>query len=397
MALHFIDNRLRFTYHEGMENPPEGEQKHINPGPPDHQPDAGGIQHEAPAPLAQVPPAPPVQAGPVFPAAAPVTAAAAPAAAAQHVNNAGTLILQWLTYAFWGWSILILSMLTTSVFYRLITGDDPGTFNYYVIAALVVLLPISFACDLIYSKKEPAKKTGGSSIIMVIHAVIFALFTIGSLLFAAWSVVSLATDDIDRSGTVAGLCSAIVIGLFYAAAFMRTLNPVHVSWVPKVYRFAMLGIIVLFAIFGFAKPTFSSESGGSFDFESNTSRSSQSSPAADTFDSKGKLQPSVVGGTQCSAGPLSDNSSYGQVAIAKGADCTTAEAVIDAAAGKNGQGYTAAGYTCTPTKQGPGTEWSDYWNDDFYSYTCSKGGDQIAFNWQSEAQSRNIYNTDYNY
>ncbi len=175
-----------------------------------------------------------------------------------HTSHAPTIILQWLTYAFWGWTVLTFSVLVISVLERLINGQDLSNFNYYVIAALVVLLPIAFICDILYSKKEPVKKAGPSSVVMVIHAVLFALFTIGSLLFAAWSVVSLAIGNIDRSSSTAELLSALLISLVYAATFMRTLNPAHIRWIPKVYRLTMLVLIVIFVILGFVKPTFSS-------------------------------------------------------------------------------------------------------------------------------------------
>jgi hypothetical protein len=122
-------------------------------------------------------------------------------------------------------------------------------------------------------------------------------------------------------------------------------------------------------------------------------QSSESSPAASssnssapTFDAHGKLEPTVPGGTQCSVGSLGDGSGYAQVAISGGATCDVAESVIKGASGSNGEGYASNGYTCAATKQGSGTKWSSYWNNNFYSYTCSKGSAQVAFNWQSKAQ-----------
>jgi hypothetical protein len=94
-----------------------------------------------------------------------------------------------------------------------------------------------------------------------------------------------------------------------------------------------------------------------------------------TVGGPGALQPTPVGGTQCN---VSNN--YAQVAIGGGADCTTAESVIQSA---NGSDYSADGYTCKATKEGSGTQWSDYWNNDFYAYTCANGSKQVAFNWQS--------------
>jgi len=357
-----------------MDNPPEGENKQIPPSWPNHQVST---------------PAPFVSDTPQTPAVASSPSSAVPSSIVDqpHTSRASTLIIQWLTYAFWGWTVLTLSALTTSVFQRLVAGQAIGNFNYYVIAALFVLLPISFICDTVYSKNEPDKKVGPSSLVMVIHAIIFALFTIGALLFAAWSVVSLATNSSDRSSAVAELISALIISVLYAATFMRTLNPSHIRWIPKVYRLTMLGVIILFVIVGFAKPTFNSKAAADNTPANNPNSQSYSSTPSNNFGSNGKLEPSVVGGTQCDIPTLGDGSTTGQVALTGGATCDEAEANIQSANGKNGGNYTANGYTCTSTSQGANTQWSSYWNNDFYSYNCTSGSKQVAFNLQTVAQS----------
>src|SRR5665811_53782 len=75
-----------------------------------------------------------------------------------HSTNALTIIIQWLTYAFWGWTVLILSILTYLVFAQLLNSTSSSSADYYVISAAIVLLPISFVTDFFYSKKEPKKK-----------------------------------------------------------------------------------------------------------------------------------------------------------------------------------------------------------------------------------------------
>jgi hypothetical protein len=99
------------------------------------------------------------------------------------------------------------------------------------------------------------------------------------------------------------------------------------------------------------------------------------------------LQPTPIGGTQCDNPTLSDGSTTGQMAISGGATCTVADAVVMAANNKNGANYSSNGYTCTGTKQGSNTQWSSYWNNAFYTYTCSNGSSQVAFNLQTTAQS----------
>ena len=378
-----------------MENPNAGEDKQISQSQPIVPSAPASSYHRAGSTPIVVPtPAPPmgVSAGYV---------AAAPGAEQGTASHASTIILQWLTYAFWGWTVLVLSTLVASVFERLMAGSDASTYNYYVIAALVVLLPISFACDIIYSKNEPDKKVGASLFVMVVHAVIFALFTIGTLLFAAWSIVALATHDSDTSTTLAGLFSALLISAFYAVTFLRTLNPTHITWIPKVYRFTMVGLFVVFAILGFTKLTFNSAgacSNSSMLFSSSDSSDNCTSPrysaqspspstSGNTFGSNGKLEPTAIGGTQCDNPALSDGSTTGQMAVSGGATCSDADSVIQGANGKNGANYSGDGYSCTGTKQGSSTQWSSYWNDDFYTYSCADGSKQAAFNLQTTAQS----------
>lgn len=91
-----------------------------------------------------------------------------------------TLVLAWLTYAFWGWTVLALSILTGSIITSFMNESSVNGFTPYGIAALLVLLPIAFLCDTFYIKKEAKTKKGAELAISAIHAVIFALFGVGS-------------------------------------------------------------------------------------------------------------------------------------------------------------------------------------------------------------------------
>lgn len=384
---------------ELMEDPSEGKDKHQ---PHDH-PNTQGHHHAA-VTYSDVPATPAPALVPVTP---PAAAAPLPTTPDQlHTTHDGSHILQWLTFMFWGLTVLALAFLTSSVLERLIAGTDSSTFNYYVIASLIILLPLAFVCDVIYAKQEPEKKIGASSRIMAAYAIIFALFAILSLLGIAWNIVAWATGQgLDHSSSQAGIVSGLFILMYYLATFMRTLNPTHIRWIPKVYRFAILGVIIVFVILGFTKPTFSNNksntttgraSSPSYGFNDNSS--SSSSTPSNNFGSNGKLEPSVVGGTQCDIPTLSDGSTTGQAALTGGATCDDSDANIQGATGKAGGNYTANGFTCTSTKQGSNTQWSSYWDDNFYSYNCTSGSKQTAFNLQTEAQSRSSSATsNYNY
>lgn len=170
------------------------------------------------------------------------------------VNSPGLIVLQWLTYAFWGWTILAMSALTISVLANFITGAETGGFTPYGIAAVLVLLPISIVCDVFYSKQEPQKKAGAASIVMVIHAVIFALFGIGAVIAIVFSLVSMLTSSSDSSGTSVSLFSAMIITVLYAAVFLRTINPQRLPMVRRFFIIFMTAVVGIIAILGIVGP-----------------------------------------------------------------------------------------------------------------------------------------------
>jgi hypothetical protein len=175
-------------------------------------------------------------------------------AATVHQHSAGLLVLQWLTYAFWGWTVFALSALTSTVVTSFMAkSTDTGGFTPYGIAAILVLLPISFLCDLFYSKKETPQKTGAAMAIMVIHAVLFALFAIGALITAVFAQVSMLTSNSDTETQKILIVCSLIIFVYYVVTFLRVLNLAKMSRYRAMYRIGMLvtvGIIIVLAIVG---------------------------------------------------------------------------------------------------------------------------------------------------
>lgn len=173
-------------------------------------------------------------------------------------SNAGLMVLQWLTYAFWGWTVLGLSVLTGLVVQSYMGEGgyyaSAGSATLYSLAAVLVLLPVSFVCETLYSKREQAKKTGGPLAIMAIHAVIFALFGIGSLIVAAFSIVRMLTSNSSGNGSTVSLVTSLIIAVYYAVTFLRTLNFAAIPWFAKYYRFFMLITIGIMAVMGIVGP-----------------------------------------------------------------------------------------------------------------------------------------------
>lgn len=175
-------------------------------------------------------------------------------------SSPGVLVLQWLTYAFWGWTALALIWLTSqSVSFFLDSEADRGYQNEsisYALAAVIVLFVISFICDLIYAKREPLHKQGAAMVIMIIHAVIFALFAIGSLIAAVFAVVNLliGSDTGGNEGPLTVLITGLIMAVVYGATLLRTLRPFKLKRVTLVYGLFMAIVSVAVTSLAIAGP-----------------------------------------------------------------------------------------------------------------------------------------------
>lgn len=163
------------------------------------------------------------------------------------------LVLQWLVYAFWGWTAVAVSwlaaMVVTFLFHADGVGDALGEPVAYALASTLVLFVISLISDIFYSKREPLHKTGASMVIMVIHAVIFALFGIGWLIAAVFGGVQLLIGEADStSGALSLIVTAALVFLVYGVTLLRTLRPVARKLLPRLYWIFMAIVVVVLII-----------------------------------------------------------------------------------------------------------------------------------------------------
>lgn len=135
-----------------------------------------------------------------------------------------------------------------------ILGTDTSDVIPYSIASVLVLFPISVICDFMYRKKEPAKKTGAYSVVMVIHAVIFALSFVGALVTLVLSLINSLIETRNSSQVQIWIYSAIIMVVVYAVLFFRTIIP------EKLFKFRFYTVIFMSLIsialvtIGFAGP-----------------------------------------------------------------------------------------------------------------------------------------------
>lgn len=170
-------------------------------------------------------------------------------------NTPVLIVLQWLTYAFWGWTILAVIWLGYIVLANMLTGMDLTDVIPYAIASTLVLLPLSFVVDAFYGRKETSKKTGPAIVVMVIHAVIFALCGIGTLISAVFVVIQLAIGETSDNGIPMSILLTLFLSTaLYAVTFFRTLNPLPKVPVARFYKYIMAGIIGVLVVMAFVGP-----------------------------------------------------------------------------------------------------------------------------------------------
>jgi hypothetical protein len=166
-----------------------------------------------------------------------------PKLAATRNYTAATIVLQWLTYAFWGWTVLVLSILSVMTINKIVNPNDSHTSIPYLVATVLVLLPISIVCDFLYQKHDNDKKIGAPMVVMTFHSVMFALIAIGSLIVTVISALTSITRSWDRSSSL--------VAMYYSATFIRTLNPPKLLWVRNAYMSfitACILIVILISI-----------------------------------------------------------------------------------------------------------------------------------------------------
>ncbi len=177
------------------------------------------------------------------------------------VNTPARLVLQWLTYAFWGWGAFSLLWLVAMMFGFWVAGADStaewGDMLPYPLASVVVFLLISLMTDYFYSRYEPVHKTRAASVIMLIHAVLYTLAGVGALVAAVFMVIymtlnSTSTDSLE--GPKVALYTALVMTVVFAALVVRIVFAGRMRHLRKIFWVVMSVVSLIFIIAGIAGP-----------------------------------------------------------------------------------------------------------------------------------------------
>lgn len=166
--------------------------------------------------------------------------------AAHAENTPATLVLQWLTYAFWGWFALAMTWLVAIVVGWLVDRDgfanDIADALPYPLAATIILLLIALSVDFFYSRLEPIKKRGAASVLMIIHTVIFALCGIAALIAVVFGAIYSALNGGSFGGTNGSrvvITTGAVMLVVYALLVLRTLFGAP----RRIVRFVTWGVL----------------------------------------------------------------------------------------------------------------------------------------------------------
>ena len=168
------------------------------------------------------------------------------------------LVWQWLTYGLWSWTLASLGILLSSTLAYFIASDSRSndfTWLVYVIATALCLLPISYVVDRTYSKHEPDHKRGFAAVILVIHAVLAFLVSIGALITAVVTLLSLATDtsgDTPVKTTI--IISALLIAVLGGLFFVRIVRPPKLEMISRKFGLIVSLIAAITIIAALAGP-----------------------------------------------------------------------------------------------------------------------------------------------
>lgn len=173
---------------------------------------------------------------------------------AKSAHNPILIVMQWLTYAFWGWTAIAILVITSMIFSYFMLSADVADALPYSIAAVLVLLPISVVCDIFYSKKEPEKKIGAASVIMIIHAVIFALCCVASLVVIVLNLVKLLISSSDSTSAQVFIYCALIMFAVYAVLFLRTILPGRLFWMRRLVIIFMIAVAGTMTVISFVGP-----------------------------------------------------------------------------------------------------------------------------------------------
>jgi hypothetical protein len=214
------------------------------------------VAEDTSVPVRSGQPAAPVQevsSQPLPPQTAPVTKVPS-----EEHNKGGVIVLQWLTYAFWGWFASAFTILSGFVINSVLnSGDDIDVFAYvYPLSAVIVTFLFAMVADFFYRRYEPVQKTGASNVIMLIHAVLYILIAAGAMIGFVFALISyiLGLATVSGNGSLSAVLIATVALAVFGAVALRVVLGAKKPAVRKLIWMILSGITAVIIIAAIAGP-----------------------------------------------------------------------------------------------------------------------------------------------
>lgn len=165
----------------------------------------------------------------------------------QAKSGAVHIILQWLAYSFWFWSLCLIGASLSGVLIHIfVRPDAESTWILYSAAPLIVLLPLAAITDRYYKQMEPREKHGIAAILMVIHAVVACLSAVGAMVAVVYAILNmLISTSGDFSDNLIACIVSFVIAILSTLFFIRVLYVERLAMVRAYFTRIVAAIAVV--------------------------------------------------------------------------------------------------------------------------------------------------------
>ena len=172
------------------------------------------------------------------------------------MESAGIITLEWLTYVFWGLASLALNILVSLVvsYYVVeqgITASEPVA---YAVAASLILIPIAFVTDVIFSKREDSLKSTASSIARIVFSIIYALVALGGLVSLVFISINYLLNGFMGEEVWVAVATSLTVFLAYLLLFIRVARPNFITSMRTMYRWLIALVIVIVCALAISGP-----------------------------------------------------------------------------------------------------------------------------------------------
>lgn len=173
----------------------------------------------------------------------------------KEIATPALVVLQWLSYVLWGLSIAALTSVVA-----LVVGYNTDSLGwvdessvFYAFAALVILLPLAVVLDVVFSRYENPQKNVATSVVMVVHVVLYTLISVGALITLLFTAITQLTS-VSADGDPVTIVSSALVALLVAGLVFRIARPTQWKLVRMVFRVDMIVIALVAAGFAIAGP-----------------------------------------------------------------------------------------------------------------------------------------------